>query len=187
MSGMLSVQSPRIVQRPLGRAARLASVACVAALVVSPVWAQTARGTLQANGRTATLSHAIAVEVDSATEPGYLDVVVVLSDRKVSADQARDAAALEASVRRDGLAALRVVLNPDAKLMSAEPLHPAFTTFVSSALWVRFVPSAYDEKRVAGRLHTPGPQDQFGQRWSYDATFSAPITLDPAARTVPAK
>ena len=166
-------------------AATLAFVLTTA--MAAPATAQQTRGSLEANGQRATLTHAIAVEVDSATEPGYLDVIVVLSDRKVSAADARDAAALESKVRRDGLAAIRVVLNPDAKVMSASPLHPAFTTFVASALWSRFVPSAYDEKRVAGRLHTPGAQNQFNQRWSYDATFSAPIALDPAAKTVPRK
>lgn len=163
----------------------LAFVAAFA--IATSAAAQQAKGTLEANGKTATLTHAIAVEVDSATERGYLDVVVVVADRPVSAGDAKDAAALEARVRRDGLAAVRVVLNPDAKVMSAEPLHPAFTTFVSSALWARFVPSAYDEKRVAGRLHTPGPQDEFKQRWRYDVTFSAPIVLDPAATTAPKK
>ena len=156
-----------------------------AMLATTPTLAQQANGTLHANGRAAKLEHAIAVEVDSATEPGYLDVVVVLSDRRVSAAQARDAAGLEAMSRRDGLVALRVVLNPDARVMSAEPLHPAFTTFVSSALWVRFEPTAYDEKRIAGRLRTPGPQNEFRQQWSYDVSFSAPIVLDPDATTVP--
>ncbi|MBK6395234.1 MAG: hypothetical protein IPF73_11600 [Betaproteobacteria bacterium] len=156
-----------------------------AMLTTTPALAQQANGTLHANGRSAKLEHAIAVEVDSATEPGYLDVVVVLSDRRLSAAQARDAAGLEAMSRRDGLVALRVVLNPDAKVTSAEPLHPAFTTFVSSALWVRFEPTAYDEKRIAGRLRTPGPQNEFRQQWSYDVSFSAPIVLDPDATTVP--
>ena len=156
-----------------------------AVLATTPALAQQANGTLQANGQSAKLEHAIAVEVDSATEPGYLDVVVVLSDRRLSAAQARDAAGLEAMSRRDGLVALRVVLNPDARVMSAEPLHPAFTTFVSSALWARFEPTAYDEKRIAGRLRTPGPQNEFRQQWSYDVSFSAPIVLDPDATTVP--
>jgi len=160
-----------------------ALAACLA--FATPALAQQAKGTLEANGKTATLTHAIAVEVDSATEKGFLDVVVVVSDRPVTASEAMDAAKLEARVRRDGLAALRVVVNPDAKVMSAEPLHPAFTTFVSSALWVRFVPSAYDEMRIAGRFHTPGKQNEFKQQWSYDVTFSAPIVLDPAAKTVP--
>ena len=162
-------------------------VTLAAALAAVPVHAQQAKGTLEANGKTATLTHAIAVEVDSVTEKGYLDVVVVVSDRPVSAADAKDASRLEAKVRRDGLAAVRVVINPDAKVMSAAPLHPAFTTFVSSALWVRFVPSAYDEKRVAGRFHTPGKQNEFKQAWSYDVTFSAPIVLDPEAKTVPRK
>jgi len=162
--------------------------ALVAGLVVATsAVAQQAKGTLDANGKTAALAHAIAVEVDSATEKGFLDVVVVVSDRPVTAAEAMDAAKLEARVKRDGLAAVRVVVNPDAKVMSAEPLHPAFTTFVSSALWVRFVPSAYDEMRIAGRFHTPGKQNEFKQQWSYDVTFSAPIVLDPAARTVPKK
>ncbi|HUH93220.1 MAG TPA: hypothetical protein VL742_08765, partial [Casimicrobiaceae bacterium] len=87
--------------------------------------------------------------------------------------------------RRDGLVALVVPIDPDAKIMSAEPLHPAFTTFVSSAAFIRRKPSAYDEKRVAGRFWTEGPQNEFRQQWSYDVTFSAPIALDPAAKTVP--
>ena len=163
------------------------TVVLAVAFAASSALAQTAKGTLEANGKTAALTHAIAVEIDSVTEKGYLDVVVVVSDRPVSVADAKDASLLEAKVRRDGLAAIRVVINPDAKVMSASPLHPAFTTFVSSALWVRFTPSAYDEKRVAGRFQTPGRQNEFKQQWSYDVTFNAPIVLDPAAKTVPKK
>ena len=145
----------------------LASVLALAALVVSTVaGAQDAKGSLTANGKTAELKFAVAQEVDSTTEPGYMDVVVVL-------------------VRRDGLVGLVVRLNPDAKVMSAEPLHPAFTTFVSSAAFVRWKPTAYDEKRVAGRFWTEGVQDEFKQKWSYDITFSAPVALDPGAKTTP--
>jgi hypothetical protein len=89
--------------------------------------------------------------------------------------------------RTDGLVGLVVRLNPDAKVMSAEPLHAAFTTFVSSAAFVRWKPTAYDEKRVAGRFWTEGTQDQFRQQWSYDITFSTPVTLDPEAKTTPKK
>lgn len=163
------------------------TVVLAVAFAASSALAQTAKGTLEANGKTAALTHAIAVEIDSVTEKGYLDVVVVVSDRPVSVADAKDASLLEAKVRRDGVAAVRVVVNPDAKIMSASPLHPAFTTFVSSALWVRFTPSAYDEKRVAGRFQTPGKQNEFKQQWSYDVTFNAPIVLDPAAKTVPKK
>jgi len=40
---------------------------------------------------------------------------------------------------------------------------------------------------VAGRFWTEGTQSEFGQQWNYDVTFSAPIDLDPKAKTVPKK
>ena len=54
----------------------------LSAAIAATAAAQQAKGSLEANGQRATLTHAIAVEVDSATEPGYLDVIVVLSDRR---------------------------------------------------------------------------------------------------------
>jgi hypothetical protein len=164
----------------------VAATACFLALT-GPASAQDVKGSLTANGKTAELRYAIAQEVDSATEKGYLDVVVVLSDRKLSAADARSTDRLEAMARKDGLAALVVKLDPDAKVLSAAPLHPAFTTFISSAAFVRWKPSACDEKHVAGRFWTEGTQNEFKQAWSYDVTFEAPIVLDPAASTVPKK
>jgi hypothetical protein len=166
---------------------RFGFAACAAMMLSGVALAQDVKGTLTANGKSAELKYAIAQEVDSTTEKGYMDVVVVLSDRKLSASDARDTERLEAMARKDGLVALVVKLNPDAKVMSAEPLHPAFTAFISSGVFVRWKPSAYDEKRVAGRFWTEGVQKEFKQEWSYDVTFSAPITLDPAAKTVPKK
>lgn len=149
--------------------------------------AQEVKGSVTANGKTTQLRHAIAQEVDSRTEKGYMDVIVVLSDRKLGDVDVSNVERLEDAVRRDGLAGLVVRIDPDAKVMSAEPLHPAFTTFVSSAAFVRWQPTAFDEKRVAGRFWTEGTQAEFGQKWSYDVTFTAPIRLDPAARTIPRK
>jgi hypothetical protein len=162
----------------------LASIVCATLPFAGIATAQEAKGSLVANGKSAVFKYAVAQEVDSATEKGYLDVLVVLSDRKLGVAEARDIERLEAMTRRDGLVALVVRLNPDAKVMSAEPLHPAFTTFVSSAAFIRWKPTAYDEKRVAGRFWTDGGQSEFRQQWSYDVTFSAPIALDPAAKTI---
>jgi hypothetical protein len=162
-------------------------VAACTALLASGAFAQDVKGTLTANGKSAELKYAIAQEIDSTTEKGYMDVIVVLSDRKLSVSDARNTERLETMARKDGLVALVVKLNPDAKVMSAEPLHPAFTAFISSGVFVRWKPSAYDEKRVAGRFWTEGMQKEFKQEWSYDVTFSAPIALDPAARTMPTK
>jgi hypothetical protein len=156
-------------------------------LLAGAACAQDVNGSLTAHGKSAPLEYAFAQQVDSVTEKGYMDVVVVLSDRKLAPGDARSAERLEQMTRNSGLVALIVKINPDAKVMSAQPLHPAFKTFVSSAAFVRWKPTAYDEKRVAGRLWTDGTQDAFGEQWSYDVTFSTPIALDPAAKTVPKK
>lgn len=165
----------------------VARLGCCLLLLAGASNAQEVKGSLTANGKSAALKYAIAQEVDSATEKGYMDVIVVLSDRSLATIDVRNLERLEAMSRNDGLAALVVRINPDAKVMSAEPLHPAFTTFVSSAAFIRWKPSAYDEKRVAGRFWTDGMQNEFHQQWSYDVTFSAPIALDPAAKTKPTK
>lgn len=134
-------------------------------LFASIAGAQDVNGVLIANGKSAALKFAVAQEVDSATEKGYMDIIVALSDRKLGANEIHDVQRLETLARRDGLVALVVRLNPDAKVMS----------------------TAYDEKRVAGRFWTEGTHNEFRQQWSYDVTFSAPIALDPAAKTVPKK
>ncbi len=141
-------------------------------------------GSLTANGKSTEMKYALAWETDSTTEPGYLDVTILISDREIAEEVARDRDRLEMLARNGELAGLLVVLNPDAKVMSAEPLHQAFTTMVSSALWIRWEPTAFDEKRVAGRFHSDGLRQEFGQKWQYDITFSAPILLDPTAQTV---
>lgn len=162
----------------------LASFACSMLLSASIASAQEVNGSLVANGKSAVFKYVVAQEVDSTTEKGYMDTIVVLSDRKLGVTDAQNIERLEAMTRNDGLVALVVRINPDAKIMSAEPLHPAFTTFVSSAAFIQWKPTAYDEKRVAGRFWTDGTQNEFRQQWSYDVTFSTPITLDPAARTL---
>lgn len=165
----------------------LACGACAAVLMSGIAAAQEAKGTLTANGQSGALRFAVAQEVDSKTEKGYLDVIVVVSDRQLKPADALDVERLETLARKDGLVALVVRINPDAKVLSAEPLHPAFKSFISSAAFVRWQPSAFDEKRVAGRFWTEGTHSEFGQKWSYDVTFAAPISLDPAAKTVPKK
>jgi len=162
-----------------------AGAVCAMLLPANLATAQEVNGSLVVNGKSAVFKYAVAQEVDSVTEKGYMDVIVVLSDRKLGVSDARNIERLEAMTRNDGLVALVVKINPDAKVMSAEPLHPAFTTFVSSAAFIRWKPTAYDEKRVAGRFWTDGTQNEFRQQWNYDVTFSTPITLDPAAKTLP--
>src|SRR6476660_6690781 len=119
----------------------LATFTCAISLLSAVVTAQEVTGSLVVNGKSAVLKYAVAQEVDSSTEKGYMDVIVVLSDRRLGLADARNVERLEEMTRKDGLVALVVRLTPDARIMSAEPLHPAFTTFVSSAAFIRWKPT----------------------------------------------
>ncbi len=144
----------------------------------------TVRGNFTANGKTVALTHAAAYEVDSPSEKGQMDIVVILSDRALRPADVLSTDALEAMMTAKKLNALRVVLNSDCHVRSAVPYAGAMKNFVYSAAMISWKPTAFDEKTVAGRFFTDGPQDLGGETWSYDLTFSAPIVLDPAARTV---
>jgi hypothetical protein len=92
-----------------------ASAACAALLLAGVAAAQEVSGSLTANGKSAVLKYGIAQEVDSTTEKGYMDVIVVLSDRKLEIGDARNIERLEAMTRSNGLVALVVRINPDAR------------------------------------------------------------------------
>lgn len=161
----------------------VASGLLTALATASSLEAQEAKGSIQANGKTGSFAHAYAMEIDSDSDPGYLDVRVVLADRELSPTDRLDDDRLMQLTHDEGLAALVVVLDPDARAKSATPYHPAFTAIISSGASIHWEPSAYDDN-VAGRFSTDGPQEAFNQRWEYDVTFSAPIELDPEAQTV---
>src|SRR5262249_50604826 len=90
-----TVASDSVIKGAATMRATLAVVACATMLLVSVALAQEVSGSLTANGKSAALKYAVAQEVDSATEKGYMDVIVVLSDRKLAAADARNVEKLE--------------------------------------------------------------------------------------------
>ncbi len=162
---------------------RLIFVISCMSLFAAAAHAEDISGSMSVNGQEATLTHAAAMEVDSDTEPGYLDVLVVLSSRELTADQMTDVEELERLSFKDNLSAIRLLLNPDCEVKSVSYYHPAFKVFLVNAGEDTWEPSAFDE-RVAGRIHSGGRQEGFNQIWEYDFTFSTPIVLDPEASDV---
>ncbi|MFO1311464.1 MAG: hypothetical protein U1F41_05295 [Burkholderiales bacterium] len=94
-----------------------AAIGCAFLLLAASASAQDVKGSLTANGKTGELRYAIAQEVESGTENGYMDVIVVLSDRKLPAADARNVERLEAMARKDGLVAFAapIALDPGAR------------------------------------------------------------------------
>src|SRR6187399_1486608 len=105
------------------------------------------------------LSHVAAYEIGSATEKGYTDIRVVISDRELPRDVALSDEQLEKLMTAKKLAALRVLLNPDCRVLSAAPYSPAMRNYVSSGAFIQWKPSAYDDEKVAGHFWTDGEQE----------------------------
>ncbi len=183
----MSTSKPTFPSRLLPNASLLALqiLLCTVVLTsVSPAGAQEISGSFQANGHEVELAHVIAIEIDSETEPGYLDILVMLSDRELTEDQVRDKEALEKLAFKGGMSGLRLVLDPDCKVKEISPYHPSFKVFLVNADEATWEPSAFDED-VAGRIKAS--QSAFEQSWAYDLEFRAKIQLDPEATTVNGK
>jgi hypothetical protein len=143
----------------------------------------TIKGNLTTNGVTKALTHVGAFEVQD--KDGDLEVVIVFSDRELKREEAINSEKLEAMMSAKKLTALKVVLNSNCRVNTSAPYSPAMRNFVSTALYVRWEPTAFDEEKVAGRFFTAETAELGGEKWSYDITFSTPMTLLPGA--VPAK
>jgi len=78
----------------------LALVALCAAQPGAGVALAQVDGTLTANGKSGALKFAVAQEVDSKAEKGYMDVIVVLFDRKLKPADARNVERLEAMTQK---------------------------------------------------------------------------------------
>ena len=77
---------------------------------------QEVNGSLVANGKSAVLKYAVAQEVDSALEKGYIGMmIVVLLNGQLGPADARNTERLEAMTRNDGLVALAVLTQSDAR------------------------------------------------------------------------
>lgn len=154
-------------------------VATLLALCAQASSGQSVSGTYVANSKTVELRHALAMEIDSDTEPGYLDVLVLLTDREITEEQAKSQETLERLSFKEGLSGIRLLLDPDCKVKQIGPYHPTFKVFVVNHSLPEWSPSAYDET-VAGKLRQERQSD-YGQTWEYDLTFDVPIIADPEA------
>lgn len=139
--------------------------------------AGTASGTLMVNGKSADMKLAYAYEQGSS-EPDEIDIVMIVSDQELPAAALKDEDKLRDLSTQGKFNGVRVVVHQDRRVMSAEPFHPALTTYFSTALFVRWEATEFGEDGITAHLYTPdGEQNEFSQRWSYDIHYSTPVEV----------
>lgn len=144
------------------------------------VTAQEVKGALTTNGVTKALTHVSAHEVEDPKSKD-VSVVIVLSDRALTREQATSESKLQDLMKARKLTALRIVLDANCKVMSAAPYSPAMRNFVSSGAYIHWTPTTYDDTAVAGHVKSWDDAELAGERWSYDIVFVTPITLAPGS------
>jgi hypothetical protein len=164
------------------------AASAIALAVPSPIFAAdgTAEGTLTINGTAISLKYAYA-----SPQPGFFDknkedIHVLLSDVPLSDEQREDVFELM-KLARDGSARIvEVVLDAEAKPISGAFFAQPFEGMVSATGMHVFEPSAFEHKRIAGRLHTDGARTFQSVTYEYAVTFSATIPRPPTAEEVAA-
>jgi hypothetical protein len=135
-----------------------------------------AEGTLTVNGKTAKLSYAYARAVKGFFDKTKEDVEVVLADVPL------EPKALEEVFERIHMAdagqlhALEIILDADAKVISTSFRDKSFKASPSGVSSSDvFEKKAFDGTTVAGRFRSTTPHEFFGDTYSFDVTFDAPI------------
>jgi hypothetical protein len=139
----------------------------------------TAAGTLTLNGTTVPLKYAYAAARPAFFDKNKEDIHILLSDVPLEDEQRDDVFEL-IKLARDGKARIvEVVLDADANPISGAFFAQVFNGMAAATGMHKFEQSAFDHKRVAGRLYTDGARSFQDITYEYAATFSAMIPRPP--------
>jgi hypothetical protein len=159
-------------------AASIAFLAALPAFVAPEGLAADARaeGTLTVNGKTAKLAYAYAW-----VEPGFFDkkkedVHVILSDVPLPPKALEDTFERIHMADEGRLHAMEVIFSADGKVISTSFRDKAFKASPSGVSSDDvFEQKTFDGKSVAGRFRSTKPHEFFGDVYSFDVTFDAPV------------
>lgn len=149
----------------------------------------TAKGTMTVNGRKFDLAFAYATPKKNPFDKSKTDTLVILSDRPIPEKAVYDE--FEMMRVADDLQWTGVALQVtgDMSVVSGMFYSPAFEKMTSfSATGMHKVEAkAWAKDRVSGRAYMEAENEFFGNTYQYDATFDAPVIVDPGEGPLPGK
>jgi hypothetical protein len=146
----------------------LVSLLC---LLAAPLLAQTASGTLTANGKKTPLDHVVAARDKDG------DVHVLLSNTNVTADQLLSHAVDFDLAGKGNFSGVAVEFDKSGQIVSGNFYSPTFTKMNGSfsASGMHKFDGKVTANSVEGKLWTDKPGDFFDNTYNYNAKFSVPI------------
>lgn len=148
-----------------------------------------AAGTLKIDGQTIKLTNAIARTKPNAFHEKDKDVVVLLTNKPVAAEQFIDSSKLFAAVDKDGLLGILLTIDKDEQPYHMQFLHPKAPLQLSGSGFWNFDATDYSDTHVTGKFYTTSEQDFMDEhKYSYNVSFAVPVQAiaDPKEFTVDA-
>ncbi len=142
-----------------------------------------AEGTITVNGKTTKLTHAYARAVPGFFDKTKEDVEVILSDIALEGKALTDQFERIHMADAGKLHAFEITLDADGKPISTAFRDNGFKKASPSGLSSEdvFTKKVLDAKAVAGSYKSAKVHDFFGEKYSFDVSFSAEITRAPKA------
>jgi hypothetical protein len=135
-------------------------------------------GSLTANGKTVALKHAYARSRKDPFDKKKSAVLLIVTDQELSPAAADDDIELMTAQDKQALTGFTALINDEKRIVSGTVFSPAFKKIKQfSAVGMQTAElTAMTATRVAGTVALPKPDDFFGEKYQYTATFDLPIS-----------
>jgi hypothetical protein len=162
------------------RVARLSLISQVLVLAFPLFAADKMDGKLTANGKTAKLTHVYATTKTNPFDKKKTDVVVIALDRELTPEVLFDE--FEMMRATDGANGFSAEIDDEGSVISGQIFSPNFQKMnsFSSTGSQKAELTTRTADRIAGRVWLPKPDDFFGNKYEYSATFDIPMSKKPA-------
>lgn len=133
------------------------------------------QGTAKIGGKPVTLQHALAWVVNDEIGEGT-GTRVVVSDRKIDLDTARDEAALWTKAEAGELSAIRILIDDETGTVESQTFFakwlPTRLSTGTGSTWSKW---EFTDDVIRGGLSSDGPQELLELTWEYDLNIASKI------------
>jgi len=130
-------------------------------------------GTLTVNGNPVSLKHVYAWTSKGAFDETKTDVRVLITDQPVPEEKLGSLMPIMAG---DGKQGIELRIDEDKKIIEGEVYHSALKHGYFSATGSHvFEPVSFDTNLVEAKVRSDGPQETFGDKWEYSASFRVKV------------
>ena len=132
-------------------------------------------GKLTVAGQTVKLTQSYAYLTKGFFDEKKDDTVVLLTDRALTDAQIRDGFALRHLSEEGKLSFIQETINGTGQIINFTVGNKAFKMSPSGGSTEHVFEGKRDAKTISGKVSTKGPQEFFGTKYEYTATFNTPI------------